>query len=79
MQNSVILNVWLFFSLNHIFEATLMKYTIHPVKLEAEFKICPLCGYTDGFHTMLKRVDGEIRSLYICPACHEIFDVKEKL
>jgi rRNA maturation endonuclease Nob1 len=57
-----------------------MNSIIHAVTLGEEFRFCPLCGYEDGFHTMLKR-DKEnniVRWLFICPACHEIFDVDQK-
>ncbi len=29
-----------------------MDYRIHTVPLTDEFKICPLCGYKDGFHSI---------------------------
>ncbi len=53
-----------------------MKYNIHRVELENEFKFCPICNYRDGFHTMLKRDGDKVKQLYICPACHEVFDVR---
>jgi hypothetical protein len=56
-----------------------MTYQIHTVKLEEEFKLCPLCNYRDGFHSMLKRDGEEIRWLFICPSCHEVFDVGRTL
>jgi hypothetical protein len=56
-----------------------MTYQIHTVKLEEEFKLCPLCKYKDGFHSMLKRDKEEIRWLFICPSCHEVFDVGRTL
>lgn len=52
-----------------------MKYHVHTIALEDEFKQCPLCSYTDGFHTMLQREGDNIRWLFICPACHEVFDI----
>ncbi len=52
-----------------------MTYQIHKVRLEEEFKLCPLCQYKDGFHSMLKRDGEELRWLFICPSCHEVFDV----
>jgi transposase len=52
-----------------------MTYQIHPVKLEDEFKLCPLCNYKDGFHSMMKQDGDEIRWLFICPSCHEVFDI----
>ncbi len=48
---------------------------INSLPFEDEFKICPSCGYQDGFHTMLKREKTKIKWLFICPSCHEIFDV----
>ncbi len=46
-----------------------------PVVLEDEFKICPSCGYKDGFHTMLKKEVGVVKWLFVCPSCHDVFDV----
>lgn len=56
-----------------------MNSQIHPISFEDQFKICPLCGYADGFHTMLQRDGDETRWLFICPACHEIFDIGRTL
>lgn len=54
-----------------------MSDTIHTVVLEDEFRQCPVCRYRDGFHTMLKRDEENdvVRWLFICPSCHEIFDI----
>jgi hypothetical protein len=49
------------------------------IKLEEEFKLCPLCNYKDGFHSMMKRDGDEIRWLFICPSCHEVFDIGRTL
>jgi len=52
-----------------------MKYNVRKIEVKEEFKICPQCGYKDGFHSMFK-ADGEaVRWLFICPNCHEIFDI----
>jgi hypothetical protein len=56
-----------------------MDNQIHPIKFEDEFKICPLCGYKDGFHSMLKRDGEEVRWLFICPSCHQTFDIGRTL
>lgn len=40
-----------------------------------QFKTCPTCGYRDGFHSMFKREAGIIKWLFICPACHDTFDI----
>jgi hypothetical protein len=48
---------------------------INAVKIEDEFKICPSCGYRDGFHSMFKKDKEITRWLFICPSCHEVFDI----
>jgi uncharacterized C2H2 Zn-finger protein len=51
-----------------------MDYEIIKVDIGEELKICPSCGYRDGFHSMFKK-DGEITKwLFICPSCHKVFD-----
>jgi transposase-like protein len=52
-----------------------MDYEIKNVEIEEEFKVCPSCGYKDGFHSMFKREGGVTKWLFICPSCHEIFDI----
>ena len=52
-----------------------MDVTIHEVPLGNEFKVCPMCGYKDGFHSAFKKVDDTIKWLFICPSCHAVFDV----
>lgn len=56
-----------------------MNYKIIKVKMENEFKICPSCGYEDGFHTMLKKEGDVMRWLFICPSCQNIFDIGQTL
>lgn len=52
-----------------------MDYDIRRIKPETEFKVCPACGYKDGFHSMF-RIDGKTRRwLFICPQCHAVFDI----
>jgi uncharacterized Zn finger protein len=48
---------------------------IHKVSFTGQFRQCPECGYNDGFHTMLKENSGSISWLFICPSCHEVFDI----
>jgi len=50
----------------------LMDYEVEVVKMEEEFKVCPSCGYKDGFHSMFRK-DG--KWLFICPSCHMVFDI----
>ena len=52
-----------------------MDSKIMKVTLGDEFKICPACGYEDGFHSMFKREKGILRWVFICPACHQVFDI----
>jgi len=52
-----------------------MDYEVQNVTVEDEFKVCPSCGYKDGFHSMLKKEKDKFRWLFICPSCHEVFDV----
>ncbi len=56
-----------------------MSETIHKIKFAKEFKICPKCGYEDGFHTMLKQDGKNIKWMFICPTCHTIFDIGYKI
>jgi hypothetical protein len=43
-----------------------MDYEVKNIKMDAEFKICPTCGYEDGFHSMFKKEDDITRWLFIC-------------
>ncbi len=54
-----------------------MTIEVNKIKLEKEFRVCPNCGYEDGFHSMFERIeDGEDFSWkLICPNCHKIFDI----
>ncbi len=56
-----------------------MDYEIIKVKMDDEFKICPSCGYKDGFHSMFKKEQGLTRWLFICPSCHSVFDIGRTL
>lgn len=52
-----------------------MEDKVQQVHVEDEFKVCTSCGYKDGFHSMLKKDKGRFKWLFICPACHAVFDV----
>ena len=56
-----------------------MDYKIIKVPMEKEFKVCPSCGYKDGFHSMLKKEGDVTRWLFICPSCHDVFDIGRTL
>jgi len=52
-----------------------MNYEIQKRSFEDEFKVCPSCGYEDGFHSMFRKEADTTRWLFICPNCHRIFDI----
>jgi len=43
--------------------------------MKNEFKVCPSCGYKDGFHSMFKKAEDITKWLFICPSCHDVFDI----
>ncbi len=48
-------------------------------KVEGEFYQCEACGYTDGFHTSLKREAEQAEIYLICPQCHQRYRVGWKI
>jgi transposase-like protein len=52
-----------------------MDYEVKSVRMEEEFKVCPSCGYKDGFHSMFKQEGDITKWLFICPSCHMVFDI----
>ena len=52
-----------------------MDGKIHEITFTDEFKICPLCGYKDGFHSAFKKEQETTKWLVICPSCHATFDI----
>lgn len=52
-----------------------MSEDIHKVTLAGEFKVCPLCGYKDGFHSAFRSEEGKVLWLFVCPSCHAVFDL----
>ncbi|MDF1525291.1 MAG: hypothetical protein RRA15_03200 [bacterium] len=56
-----------------------MDYKIHQVDAGVEFKVCSECGYKDGFHSMFKNGDDSMKWLFICPSCHQVFDIGFKV
>ena len=46
-----------------------------PVEMQDEFRVCPECGYRDGFHSMFRKQGDVTRWLFICPSCHVVFDI----
>ena len=52
-----------------------MDYEIISVEMEDEFKVCPACGYKDGFHSMFRKEADTTMWFHICPSCHKVFDI----
>ena len=52
-----------------------MSEDIITAEIGTEFRICPVCGYKDGFHSMFKKEGDTTRWLFICPSCHKVFDI----
>jgi predicted RNA-binding Zn-ribbon protein involved in translation (DUF1610 family) len=52
-----------------------MDYEVKVIKMDVEFKVCPECGYKDGFHSMFKKEDEIKKWFFICPNCHSVFDI----
>lgn len=52
-----------------------MDHDVEKIDFKDEFRICPTCGYRDGFHCMFRKQAETTRWLLICPACHKIFDI----
>ncbi|MFC2021549.1 hypothetical protein ACFLU1_07235 [Chloroflexota bacterium] len=54
-----------------------MAEEINTIKVENVFKVYPLCGYQDGFHSMFERTQegSDFHWRFICPGCHAIFDI----
>jgi hypothetical protein len=50
---------------------------IRSVEMGLEFRHCPACAYTDGFHNMFRKTDkaGVLRWCFICPRCSSTFDI----
>lgn len=50
---------------------------IESISPEGEIRICPACGYRDGFHVSFLPPDnkGNSEIILICPRCHRRFRV----
>lgn len=40
-----------------------------------EFRICPQCHYTRGFHVFFKKIRGKTKIGLICPQCGTSYDL----
>lgn len=52
-----------------------MDDSVEKIKMKDVFRVCPACGYEDGFHSMLRKSDEKTCWLFICAACHKVFDI----
>lgn len=52
-----------------------MDDEVKAISMGEEFRVCPACGYEDGFHSMFRKEGEVIQWLFICPSCHKIFDI----
>ncbi len=52
-----------------------MDQDIMKIDLHKTFKDCLVCNYSDGFHSMFQETGDKTKWLFICPACHRIFDL----
>ena len=52
-----------------------MNYEVKTIEMNDEFKVCPVCSYKDGFHSMFKKDGNTTKWLFICPSCHTVFDI----
>ncbi len=40
-----------------------------------EFRACPACGYTRGFHVSFRKSENGFAVWFICPECGSSFDL----
>jgi uncharacterized Zn finger protein (UPF0148 family) len=52
-----------------------MANDVEKIKMKDGFRVCPVCGYRDGFHSMFRKDGDAMRWLFICPSCHKVFDI----
>ena len=57
------------------FNKVKMNREVKQIEFKDEFKVCPDCGYKDGFHSIFKKDGGTTQWLFICPSCHSVFDI----
>jgi transposase-like protein len=52
-----------------------MDQDIMKIDMDQTFKDCPVCNDSDRFHAMFQTTGDRTKWLFICPACHRIFDL----
>ena len=47
------------------------------IRVERDFSLCPVCGYTDGFHVVFSRgaEKGKYNAYLICPMCSAAYNI----
>lgn len=52
-------------------------FDVKKTEFEDIFKVCPECGYKDGFHSMFERAEmgNKLEWYFICPDCSSVFDI----
>jgi DNA-directed RNA polymerase subunit M/transcription elongation factor TFIIS len=50
---------------------------VKKIEIGDEFRVCPNCGYEDGFHNMFRKNgdDGKMGWYFICPRCSSTYDI----
>ena len=58
-----------------------MAAKVEKIKIDRVFKVCPSCGYKNGFHSMYERIGKgkQFSWKLICPQCEKIYDVGLKV
>jgi len=58
-----------------------MKEEVTTIKVEKVLKVCPNCGYKNGFHAMFEKIGASTSFSWklICPNCEKIFDIGLKV
>ena len=40
-----------------------------------EFRVCPSCEYSKGFHVAFRKAKGKVRICLICPNCGQSYEI----
>ena len=53
------------------------EFSVAKVDMGDEFRVCPDCGYEDGFQSMFQRSaeNGHLNWLLVCPNCSNTYDI----
>ncbi len=58
-----------------------MAEKVNFIKVENAFKVCPNCGYDNGFHSVFERIgdSDEFSWKLTCPSCRKVYDIGLKV